>query len=337
MRLLILGGTAFLGRHLVEASQRHGHDVTLFNRGRTNPGLFPHVEQLSGDRDGGLGVLHGRQWDAVIDTSGYVPRLVREAVERVADAVDHYTLVSSLSVYADFKAERPDEHTPLKVLPDPTGEDVTESTYGGLKALCEQAAEAAMPGRVLTVRAGLIIGKYDNIRRFVYWLWRLAQGGEVLAPGNPHRPIQLIDAHDLADWMVRMAEDRQTGLYNVTGPEQPLTMAQCFDTIREVTGSSAVVTWVGEHFLLEHGVEPFNEMPLWLPEASNGVFRMDITRALAARLTFRPLAQTVEDTLSWLSTLSADRPYEAEVLGRQTGMAAEREAALLQRWHETHA
>jgi uncharacterized protein YbjT (DUF2867 family) len=206
MNLLILGGTIFLGRHLVEAALRHNHQVTLFNRGRHQPELFPEVEKLRGDRDGGLEVMRGRQWDAVIDTSGYVPRLVQASAEILAGAVKHYTFISSISVYANFSPSGNNESTPLQVLADPTVETVTPETYGGLKALCEQTAEAAMPGRVLKVRAGLLVGPYDPIPRFAYWLRRVSQGGEVLAPGRPDRFIQLIDARDLAEWIIHMAE-----------------------------------------------------------------------------------------------------------------------------------
>ncbi len=333
MKLLILGGTAFLGRCLVEASRQRGHDVTLFNRGRSNPHLFPDVETLQGDRDGGLAVLHGRRWDAVIDTSGYIPRLVRDAAALLAEAADHYSFVSTLSVYDRSHAQRQDEKAPLKTLSGPMAEDLTEATYGGLKARCEHAAETAMPGRVCILRPGLIVGKYDYVGRFAYWLQRVARGGEVLAPGSPQRCIQLLDAHDLAVWMMHMAESRQTGTYNVTGPAQTLTMQQLLDTIRAVTGSGATFTWVAEHLLLDHEVEPFNEMPLWLPEASNGIFRTDIGRALAAGLTFRPLAQTVQDTWTWLTSTPPGTPSRNEVLGRRVGMTPEREAMLLQAWH----
>ena len=189
MNLLILGGTVFLGRHLVEAALARGHAVTLFNRGQHNPDLFPEVERLRGDRDGDLQALEGRRWDAVVDTCGYVPRVVRASAEMLAPNVDHYTFISSISVYADTSKPGIDEQAPVGTLDDPTTEEVTGESYGPLKALCEQAAEAAMPGRVLNIRPGLIVGPHDPTDRFTYWVRRVAEGGEVLAPGNPHAPV----------------------------------------------------------------------------------------------------------------------------------------------------
>src|SRR5688572_29497367 len=197
MRLLVLGGTKFLGRAVVEAAVARGHEPTLFHRGLTNPGLFPDLEHLRGDRDGGLAALQGRTWDAVIDPSGYVPRIVRASAELLADAVEHYTFISSISVYPSFPTPGMDESSPVGTLEDPTVEDVP-AHYGPLKALCEQAAEAAMPGRVFHVRAGLIVGPNDPSDRFTYWPVRVAKGGDVLAPGSPERPVQIIDVRDLA-------------------------------------------------------------------------------------------------------------------------------------------
>lgn len=238
MKILILGGTLFVGRHLVEAAQARGHSVTLFNRGQTNPYAFPDVETLRGDRDGALAALRGRRWDAVIDTCGYVPRIVRASATALADAVEHYTFIASGSVYADLSHGNIDEHALVETVADETTEDVA-AHYGALKALCERAAEAAMPGRVLVVRAGLLVGPYDPLGRFIYWLRRVARGGVVLAPGRPERQIQLIHARDMADWIVRMAEGQQTGVYNVAGPDHKLTMEQLLETTRTATGSDA--------------------------------------------------------------------------------------------------
>src|SRR5262245_38592594 len=193
MKLLILGGTVFLGRYLVETALAHGHEVTLFNRGQHNPDLYPDVEKLHGDRDGGLDILRGRRWDAVIDTCGYVPRVVRASAELLAGAVDHYTFISSISAYPSFKAIGNDERPPVGTLADPTVEEVTGESYGPLKALCEQAVEQALPGRTLNIRPGLIVGPYDPSDRFTYWPHRVAQGGEVLAPGRPERHVQVVD------------------------------------------------------------------------------------------------------------------------------------------------
>jgi 2'-hydroxyisoflavone reductase len=329
MRLLIIGGTVFLGRHLVEAARDHGHTVTLFNRGQHNPELFPDVEKLRGDRGSDLTALAGRRWDSAIDTCGYVPRVVRSSAELLADAVEHYTFVSSISVYADFKKVGIDEGNPVGTLADETIEEVTGESYGPLKALCEQAAERAMPGRVLNVRPGLIVGPHDPTDRFTYWPRRVAQGGAVLAPNRPEHGTQIIDVRDLAEWMVAMAEGRQVGIYNATGPEYRLTIGQVLGESRVVSGSDARFVWMSERFLLDAGVQPWSEVPLWVPaeDPDNAGFDMvDCTKAISARLRFRPLAETIRDTLAWDATLPANRELRA-------GLTREREAELLQAWH----
>jgi 2'-hydroxyisoflavone reductase len=324
MRLLILGGTIFLGRHLVEAALRRGHAVTLFNRGQRNADLFPQVEKLRGNRDGDLEALRGRRWEAVIDTSGYVPRIVRASAELLAEAVEHYTFVSTLSVYADATQVGMDETAPVGVLPDGEvgTEQITPESYGPLKALCEQAAEAAMPGRALVVRPGLIVGPHDPSDRFTYWPARVARGGEVLAPDRPDKPVQLIDARDLAEWMLCVVEAGQTGTFNATGPAATLTMGELLETCRAVTASDATFAWVPEALLLEHNVAAYTELPLWIPSEAAGFDRFDISRALRAGLTFRPLAETVRDTLAW----DRSRPADLE---RRNGLKPAREAALL--------
>jgi 2'-hydroxyisoflavone reductase len=329
MKILIIGGTVFLGRHLVEAAQARGHEVTLFNRGQHNPELFADVEKIRGDRTRAedLKALQGRHWDAVVDTCGYVPRIVRMSAEALADYADHYTFVSTGSVYGDT-ATGPDESTPVVTMPDPTVEEVTGETYGPLKALCEQAAEAAMPGRVLHVRAGLIVGPNDQSDRFTYWPVRVARGGEVLAPGRPDRAVQFIDVRDLAAWIIHMAEKKQAGVYNATGPATTLTMAQLLETCRTALGSDATFTWAPDQWLLEQKVGVWMEMPLWIPDGpSDGFMFADIRKALAAGLTFRPLAETVRDTVAWDQT----RPAE---LQRRAGLKPEREAELLALWHK---
>ena len=328
MKLLILGGTVFLGRHLVEAALARGHAVTLFNRGQHNPELYPEVEKLRGDRNGDLEALRGRHWDAVIDTSGYVPRVVQASAELLADAVDHYTFISSISVYADFSVPNLDESAPVGTLADPTVEEVTGATYGPLKALCEQAAEAALPGRALNLRPGLIVGPHDPTDRFTYWPVRVARGGDVLAPGRPDRQVQIVDARDLAEWNVRMAESRQTGVYNATGPDYVLTMGRLLEECKAVSGSDARFVWVDGQFLLDAGVTPWTEMPLWIPQredATGSLLAVNCSKAFAAGLTFRPLAGTVRGTLAW----DATRPAGVE---RRAGLRPEREQELLDTW-----
>jgi 2'-hydroxyisoflavone reductase len=325
MDLLILGGTRFLGRYLVEAAQEDGHRVTLFNRGLSGPDLFPEVETIKGDREGYLSALRGRRWDAVIDTCGYVPRVVRASAGLLADAVDHYTFVSSISVYSDVIGAGADESAPVEELEDPTVEEVTGETYGGLKALCERAAEEEMPGRVLSVRPGLISGPHDPTDRFTYWPRRVADGGEVLAPDRPELQVQFIDVRDLAAWMVRMSAEQQTGTYNATGPDYELRMGKLLEECEAVSDGEAQIIWVSEEFLEESGVEPFTEMPLWVPREYAGMQAVDCGRAIAAGLTFRPVSQTVRDVLEWDSTR-----VEADLAA---GLKPERERELLSAWH----
>ena len=324
MDLLVLGGTRFLGRHLVETALERGHRVTLFNRGRTNPDLFPGVEELRGGRGGDLSALEGRSWDAAVDTSGYLPRDVRASAEKLADAVEHYTFVSSISVYEDFGRIGTDENAPLLTPPDPEPEEMDPELYGGLKVGCERAAEAAMPGRVLVVRPGLIVGPYDYTDRFPYWCRRVAEGGEVLAPGDPDQQVQIIDARDLAAWMLRMAEDRRTGVYNATGPERRLTMRGMLEGIRDATGSDARFNWASEEFLLDRGVEPWGEMPLWVPGEMAGILAVDVGRSVGTGLGFRPLAETVRDTAG------SDGEKPCAEIG--AGITRDREKELLRGW-----
>jgi 2'-hydroxyisoflavone reductase len=328
MKILILGGTVFLGRALVKVALHNGHQITLFNRGKTNPDLFPQVEKIIGQRDSDLLALQDRRWGAVIDTCGYIPRLVQRSAESLADKVDHYTFISSLSVYADPSQLDVDESAPLGTLDDPATEQVNGDTYGPLKALCEQVAEDAMPGRVLVVRPGLIVGPYDPTDRFTYWIHRTAQGGEVLAPGRPGRTIQFIDVRDLADWIIRSVEIGKTGVYNADRPANLLTMGELLETCKTESGSDASFTWVSEEFLLEKQVGMWMEMPLWVPEMQPeyaGFFAFDCRKAIAEGLTFRPLAETVRATLDWDATQPPDRVLRA-------GITRERETDLLLGW-----
>lgn len=324
MKILVLGGTKFVGRHLVEAAIARGHTLTLFHRGRTNPGLFSGVETIEGDREHDLDRLADRHWDAVIDTCGYVPRLVGMAARALADAVESYVFISSISVYGTDVAPGTTEKAPVLTLADPTVEVVNGETYGPLKARCEAELEAMLPGRVLSIRPGLIVGPEDPTDRFTYWPHRLARGGEVLAPGDPHQPVQFIDARDLADWIVRMVEARETGVFNATGPDLPLSMEDFLTACREALGSDARFTWVDEAFLRERGVRPFSDLPLLLAKESAGFSAIDSRKAQAAGLRTRPLAETVRDTAAWVG----DAPWE----GRLAGMSPQREREVLLAW-----
>jgi len=330
MRLLILGGTVFLGRHLVEAAVGRGHHVTLFNRGRTAPDLFPEVEHLVGDRDGGLAPLRDRRWDAVVDTSGFVPRVVRQSVEVLRDAVDLYVFVSTGSVYPLDSLDR-SETGPVIQLDDPADENV-QANYGGLKALCEEVVTACYGDRALNVRSGLIAGTHDPTGRFTYWPLRVTRGGEVLAPGGPEREVQFIDARDEADWILDMAERDQGGTFNVTGPAARLTLRDLLARCGE-----ASLTWVDDDFLTDRGVRPYSEMPLWVPPSA-GSINMPIDRALAAGLRHRDLEVTISDVRAWAESLD-EAPLATDAGGRlrvPVTLTPGREAELLRDWHELH-
>ena len=307
MRLLVLGGTKFLGRHAVDAALAAGHEVTLFTRGQTHPELFPEAEHLRGDRDGRLGALEGRSWDGVVDTSGFVPRIVQQSAELLRDSVQRYVFVSSISVYDDFSAPV-DESSPVAELDDPSSEEVLEH-YGALKAACEEIVEEAYGDRSARVRAGLIVGPYDATDRFTYWPRRIAAGGDVLCPGYPGAPVQFVDVRDLGAWLVKLALEGPGGVLNATGPAEPLSFVELLDRMRTTIGSDANLVWTDEQRILAADVQPWTELPLWLPGSEHaGMARADISRALAAGLTFRPLEETIADTLAWDRTVPGDRP-----------------------------
>jgi nucleoside-diphosphate-sugar epimerase len=307
MRILVLGGTKFLGRHAVDAALAQGHDVTIFTRGETNPDLFPEVEHLSGNRDGKLDALHGREWDGVVDTSGYVPRVARQSAELLADSVQRYVFVSSISVYAD-PSKPLDESSPLDELDDPESENV-EQDYGALKAAVERVVTEVYGDRGTNVRAGLIVGPHDPTERFTYWPRRLAEGGEVLAPGDPSAPVQFIDARDLGAWLVHLAEHGPGGNFNATGPAEPLTLGQLLERAIATLASDAQLRWVDDQTLLDAEVGPWMELPLWLPgDEHSGMMTAEIARACAAGLRFRPLEETVRDTLAWSRDAGEQRP-----------------------------
>lgn len=330
MKILILGGTVFVGRHLVEAASARGHEVTLFNRGRQNAELFPGVEKLRGDRTGGdLDALSGRSWDVAIDTCGYVPRVVRQSAEMLSGSVPHYVFISSISVYADVSAPGVDEDSPVGTLEDISTEEIVGDTYGPLKALCEQAVQSAFPEGALVIRPGFIVGPHDPTDRFTYWPHRVALGGDVLAPGSPDQPLQVVDGRDLAEWTVRLIEQGATGVYNATGPDYPLTLGEVLQTCKAVSDSGARLVWVGDEFLKENQADTSSLLPFYIPAASGqgGIMAASIAKAVAAGLTFRPLADTVNDTLTWDNSRPTDAP-------RKVGISAERERDLLQKYRE---
>jgi 2'-hydroxyisoflavone reductase len=328
--ILMLGGTGFLGPQTVEAAIRRGHKVTLFNRGKTRPGLFPDLEKLQGDREkADLKALEGRKWDAVVDTSANVPRWVKQATAVLGTNVGHYIYVSSISAYADLSKPGTEETAPVAMIDDPTTEKIDGRTYGALKALSEKAAETAMPGKVAVVRPGLIVGPDDPTDRFTYWPVRVARGGEVLAPGSPNDPIQLIDVRDLGEFLVRLIEDRTTGVFNALGPDRALTMGRTLEACKQAARSDATFTWIDAEFLEKQGVHAWSDMPAWVPSSGEtaGFAKVSNARAIKAGLTFRPIADTVRATLEWFRT----QP-EARRSKLRAGLSAEREAKVLAAW-----
>jgi len=341
MNILIIGGTKFLGRHLITAAQARGHEVTLFNRGRYSQESFETVEQIHGDRNTDLAKLKNRRWDVVIDTCGYLPQTVRASAEALKDSVEQYVFISSISAYADYSNPDFDETAPVAELTEEGRKqadaidikgDITAvvlgENYGALKALCEQAVENAVPNRALIIRSGLIVGTFDPTDRFTYWVMRVARGGEVLAPGTPNRFVQLVDARDLSEWIIKAVEQNETGIYNTTGKPFELTMERMLQEIKKVSGSDAAFTWVDEKFLSRQKVEQWSEMPLWMPESkkeASGFLSANIDRALQSGIKFRPLSETIEETLNWRKTKSDEL---------KAGISAKREKELLRKWHE---
>ncbi len=324
MRILILGGTVFLGRHVVEAAVVAGHDVTLFNRGQSQPHLFPHLEQIYGDRDGDLGALGGQQWDAVVDTSGQLPRLVAASAAALSSA-GQYLFVSSISVYRDVSAPGVREDAPPRTLSHPDSEDV-RTDYGALKFLCEEEVRSGFGASATIVRPGLIVGPWDPTDRFTYWPARLDQGGEVLVPGRPARRIQFVDVRDLATFMLRLVEQRTPGTFNADQPPGAVTMGDLMAACQAAAAKPSHLHWVDDNWLAREGVGEWTELPLWIQPTPDhqGFYEVDCTAAAEAGLTHRPLAETVRDTLLWHRQRE---PYA----WTQTGLAAEREQDLLMR------
>jgi 2'-hydroxyisoflavone reductase len=324
MNILIIGGTRFLGRHLVDAARARGHNVTLFNRGKSNPGLFPELETIPGDREQDIEKLSGRGWDAVIDTCGYVPRIVRLSAAGLREAVGRYIFISSISVHSDLRKIGIDESDPVGMLEDESVEEITGETYGPLKALCEKTVQEFYGERALVVRPGLIVGPNDPTDRFTYWPVRIAQGAEVLAPEKPEVPTQIVDVRDLSEFIIHLIEENASGVYNATGPDYALTFGRMLETCKQVSSSDADIRWAGVEFLNQNNVAPWSDMPVWIPDTAEeaGFSRFDVSKAIQAGLTFRPLEETVRDTIDWAKT----RPPEYEW---RAGLKPEREQELL--------
>ncbi len=334
LRILILGGTAFTGPHQIKYALERGHQVTIFNRGRTQPTvhseLFDKVEKLVGDRDNDLEALRGGEWDAVIDNSASIPRWVRQTAEVLKDSVDLYLFTSSLSVHADESKIGITEDDPVIKLDDPTVEEITGATYGGLKALCEDETRAAFPNGAIVVRPHLIVGPGDRSDRWTYWPVRIARGGEVMAPGTPNDPTQYIDSRDLAEFDIHLIEQRTLGTFSAVGPLAPLNMGELLYGMRAVVSNEVSFTWVDADFLAEHEVQAWMEMTAWVPPTGDtaGFAAYDNSRAVAAGLRYRPLAVSAKDTLDWWWTLPEERRGRT-----RAGLAPEKEERVLAAWH----
>jgi 2'-hydroxyisoflavone reductase len=339
LRILILGGTGFTGPHQVRYALSRGHQITLFNRGK-QPHEWPGaVEELIGDRNtGDLKALEGREWDVSIDNPTTLPFWVRDAGRVLHGKVKHYVFISTLSVYAD-NLKPADESAPVASY---TGKDAMAETleslhakgelYGPLKALSEKEAQQQFPGKVTIIRPGLIVGPGDETDRFTYWPVRLARGGEVLAPGDGSDPVQIIDARDLAEWTIRMAETRTLGTFNATGPDHSLQMKEMLSGIAAAIHADARPIWVPADFLASEKVEAWSDMPVWVPGRGDtaGFARRSIRKAVAAGLTFRPLDMTASDTLTWFRQQPAERQAKLKA-----GLTPEREQEVLAKWKST--
>lgn len=329
MNILLIGGTIFLGRFIAEEALRRGHTLTLFHRGKHNPQIFPEAEKLHGDRRADVSALRGRSWDAVIDTCGYMRRDIRTIGNVLRNATEHYTFISSVSVYADFSPRDIAEAEPVGTIEDPNTEEVTGEAYGPLKAICEHTAEEYFPNRTCIVRPGLIVGPYDPTNRFSYWLQRVAHGGDILAPGTPEEPVQFIDVRDLAAWVVLMAEHKHTGIFNATGPHNTLSMEQFLHTCARTLQAKSRFVWVDEEFVLNNNITPFTELPLWVPKSSSGIHRVNCSKAIEAGLQYRPTEETIRDTFAWEQAhteLLEHRMYKP--------LSTQREAEVLAAWHD---
>lgn len=337
MRILILGGTGFTGPYQVRYAVERGHKVTVFNRGKTHNTELPSaVEQLVGDRNGQLDALKDRQWDVCIDNPTTLPAWVRSVGEILKGNVERYIFISTISVYIGPPAQGVDEDAPLQKYdgPDPFKETLEAmkaggyQTYGPLKVLSENEAEKWFPGKTLIIRPGLIVGPGDETDRFTYWPVRISRGGELLAPGTRDDPVQFIDARDLAEWTIRMAEDRTTGVYNATGPAKPLTIGGMLDAMKAALNSNANFTWIPYDFVKAHGLHAWTDLPVWAGDGL-GLARTNISRALAKGLTFRSLVETTRDTLAWFKSLPPERQAKL-----RAGMTPEREMEVLAAWHK---
>ncbi len=327
MDILIIGGTQFVGRHLAEAALAAGHKVTLFNRGKTGPGLYPEAEHLIGDRDGDLDVLKGRKWDVAFDPSGYLPRVVRQSAELLQDAVGHYVFISSISVYVD--SDNADENAPLNVLDDPTSEDIPKH-YGALKVACENVVTELYGERGLNARPGFIVGQYDSSPRMPGLLWRYDREGERIA-GLPDQPVQIIHSRDMADWLLRAVDAGYHGAYNMTG--RPIKMNELLDAVVEAIGKPTTITYTDDELMKMHDIQPVDGVGYWVPAEARGFMQANVDKVFAAGYTERPLKQTITETLAWLRQDGLKSESLVERI-KARAISLEKEAEMLEAWHK---
>lgn len=338
MNLLVIGGTRFLGPAIVDHALSVGHEVTLFNRGKSNPHLYPDLPHIAGDRNKDCDLLQGKSFDAVIDTCGYLPKQLQDSCEVLKDQIDHYLFVSTISVYTDEPAPIVDEGHPVRPIPDSirdrlgslTMKDVGWATYGALKARCEEVTFERMEGRATVVRPGLIVGPRDLSERFHYWPWRLDRGGDVLGPGPRTARQQLIDVRDLGRFCVHLVEQRVQETLNAVGPGGPLNMGELIGACKAVTSTPSRLIWADESFLNEQGLNTW-DIPLWVPTKDpsyKSYGTVSIERAVARGLAYSPLADTCEATLLDIHERGMNEKW------RFGESVLKREAELLNEWQK---
>ncbi len=321
MKLLIIGGTRFLGRAFVDFALSRKHEVTLFNRGRTNKDLFD-VEAIYGDRDGETSKLAGRKWDAVIDTCGYVPRVVRQSAETLKDSVGMYCFISTISVYREQQAPIKETDELLRFDKTPETEEITAESYGPFKVLCEETIEDIFPGKALHIRPGLIVGPHDTTDRLTYWVDRFQRRGAVLLPNRAQQPIQFIDVRDVAEFTIREIESSTTGIFNATGPAYDVNMGEVWSALKSECGGMPTEAIVSDDFLVENGVKEWQDLPFITPEGEMPI--IDLTKSMKQGLTLRPLDHTIRDISDWHRSRGT--------VDLKAGMSREREAELLEKW-----
>lgn len=327
MKLLLIGGTIFLGRHCVEVALRRGHEVTLFFRGKHGADLFPGVERIIGDRAEDMNKLSGRTWDAVIDCCGYFPRDLVKSTEQLRDSVGRYCFISSISAYAEESVLYRNEESPLATTDDVEATQITGENYGGLKAMCEDVVRGAFGDRALVIRPGLIVGPNDISDRFTYWPVRFDRYDKILCPNRMDQPLQVIDVRDLAEWTIDLLERNIGGDFSATGPAEPLRWGEFIMECKRVIKPAIDIIWMDEEFLLKNEVGPWSDLPLWLSKESNadGMDTIDLTKPLEYGLKFRSMETTLKDTIAYYNSLPAD--YKP-----RGGLTREREEELIELW-----